>query len=49
MANSEQHISRSEHETAIRNRLGIPQDAKRVLVMAESSHWDPNWVLTAEQ
>lgn len=31
------------------HRLGIPDAAERVLVLAESSHWDPNWMLTSEQ
>jgi len=30
-------------------RLGIPDAAERVLVLAESSHWDPNWMFTSEQ
>jgi len=33
----------------IRRRLGIPDDAERVLIFSESSHWDPNWVLTSEE
>ncbi|HIP71800.1 MAG TPA: hypothetical protein EYH05_10450, partial [Anaerolineae bacterium] len=32
----------------LRRRLGIPDDAERVLILSESSHWDPNWLLTAE-
>lgn len=36
-------------EKTIRKRLGIPSEAERVLVFAESSHWDPNWLLTSEQ
>jgi hypothetical protein len=39
----------TESELAIRRRLGVPDDARRVLVLAESSHWDPNWLLTSEQ
>ena len=31
-----------------RRRLGIPDDAERVLIFSESSHWDPNWLLTSE-
>lgn len=30
-------------------RLGIPDDAERVLMLSESSHWDPNWMMTSEQ
>ena len=33
----------------IRRRLGIPDDAERVLIFSESSHWDPNWLLTSEE
>lgn len=36
-------------EEAIRARLGIPCDARRVLVFTESSHWDPDWLLTSDQ
>ncbi len=30
-------------------KLGIPADAARVLILAESSHWDPNWLYTSEE
>ncbi|MBN1137560.1 MAG: hypothetical protein JXM73_13315 [Anaerolineae bacterium] len=40
-------ISRSEDES-LRRRLQIPDQADRVLIFAESSHWDPNWMLTSE-
>jgi hypothetical protein len=33
----------------LRHRLGIPEDAERVLIFSESSHWDPNWLLTADE
>lgn len=33
----------------MRARLGIPDGAKRVMVFAESSHWDPDWLLTSEE
>jgi len=36
-------------ERAIRARLGIPEGAERILILAESSHWDPNWLLTSEE
>ena len=36
-----------EHD--IRQRLGIPDDAQRVLILAESSHWDPDWLYTSEE
>ena len=35
-------------EAELRNKLGIPEDAERVIIFAESSHWDPNWLQTAE-
>lgn len=35
-------------ELEIRERLGVPADAERVLILAESSHWDPNWLHTSE-
>jgi len=37
------------HEESLRRRLGIPDDAERVIVFAESSHWDPNWLHTSEE
>ncbi len=33
----------------LRRHLGIPDDAERVLIFSESSHWDPNWLLTSEE
>ena len=36
-------------EPQIRQRLGIPEDAARVLIFSESSHWDPNWLNTSEE
>jgi hypothetical protein len=32
----------NEIEEGVRRRLEIPADARRVLILAESSHWDPN-------
>src|SRR5580704_2267269 len=34
---------------ALRERLGIPDGAARVLVFSESSHWDTNWLQTSEE
>lgn len=34
---------------SLRARLGVPDDARQVLVLSESSHWDPDWMLTADQ
>ncbi len=39
----------SGQEAAIRERLSIPPDAERVLLFAESSHWDPDWMFTSEE
>jgi hypothetical protein len=36
-------------ETQLRARMGIPPEARRVIVFGETSHWDPNWLLTSEQ
>jgi hypothetical protein len=40
-------ISRQAQEGSIRHRLGIPDDAGQVIIFAESSHWDPNWLHTS--
>lgn len=40
---------REESERDIRLRLGVPVGADRVLVFAESSHWDPDWLLTSSE
>lgn len=37
------------NEAALRQKLGIPEDAERVIIFAESSHWDPNWLKTSEE
>ena len=36
-------------EIGLRRRLGIPDDAQRVLIFGETSHWDPNWLFTSEE
>ena len=41
--------SAQDLENSIHGRLGIPPNAKRVIVFAESSHWDPSWMLTSEE
>lgn len=33
----------------LRQQLGIPDDARQVLIFAESSHWDPSWLYTSEE
>ncbi len=37
----------AESERDTRSRLGVPGDAPAVLLFAESSHWDPDWLLTS--
>ncbi|MEJ2209423.1 MAG: hypothetical protein P8129_10350, partial [Anaerolineae bacterium] len=37
------------NEEQLRQRLGIPPGAETVIVFAESSHWDPNWLRTSVQ
>jgi hypothetical protein len=37
------------NELALRAKLGIPTEAKKVLIFGESSHWDPNWLQTSHQ
>jgi hypothetical protein len=41
--------SQQAGEKPLRHRLGIPDEAERVIVFAESSHWDPNWMRTSEE
>ena len=36
------------NETTLRRTLDIPDDAERIILFAESSHWDPNWLYTAD-
>jgi hypothetical protein len=36
-------------ESQLRKTLCIPRDAEKIIVFAESSHWDPNWLKTSEQ
>jgi hypothetical protein len=38
-----------ESEDALRSRLGIPADSTEVVVVAESSHWDPNWLMSSDR
>ena len=39
----------ADREAKLRDRLGIPADAKRVLLFSESSHWDTNWLKTSDE
>ncbi len=36
-------------ERAVRARLGVPASATEVVVVTESSHWDPNWLLSSDR
>lgn len=36
-------------EAGIRVRLGVPVEAARVMVVTESTHWDPNWLFTSTE
>jgi hypothetical protein len=36
-------------ESQLRETLGIPHNAEKIILFAESSHWDPNWLKTSEQ
>jgi hypothetical protein len=41
--------TRQVASVSLRSKVGIPDDAKRVLIFSESSHWDPNWMHTSEE
>ena len=43
------HLVGTVSSDSVRRRLGIPDDAERVLIFSESSHWDPNWMFTSEE
>jgi len=43
------HTQQQSDEAALRRRLGIPDDARRILIFPESSHWDPNWLMTSDE
>jgi len=42
-------MNAKKDDVSLRRHLGIPGDAEHVLILAESSHWDPNWLLTSEE
>ncbi|MCL4448331.1 MAG: hypothetical protein M1483_01175 [Actinobacteria bacterium] len=44
---SSRPVSRTPSESALREKLGIPHDAKQILIFTETSHWDPNWLYTS--
>jgi hypothetical protein len=35
-------------ERNLRARLGVPDEAERVIIFGETSHWDPNWLFTSD-
>jgi len=41
--------AQNDGESALRKKLGIPVGAKQVLIFAQSSHVDPDWLLTADE
>jgi hypothetical protein len=42
-------VAPTGNETQLRQRLGIPPEADKIIIFAESSHWDPNWLRTSVQ
>ncbi len=42
-------VAMTPEERSLRESLGIPLDAEQVLVFAESSHWDPDWLYTSAE
>lgn len=36
-------------ELHLRQRLGVPAQARQVMLVTESSHWDPDWLFTSRQ
>jgi alpha-mannosidase len=38
-----------EAEKEKRLQLGIPEDAPKVLLFTETSHWDPDWLFTSKE
>lgn len=49
MSRTGQLPSPPSSEARLRHQLGIPDDAEHVLILAESSHWDPNWLYCSEE
>ncbi len=43
-----QPVSAPPTEQVLRARLAIPADARRIIILGESSHWDPNWLRTSQ-
>lgn len=40
---------RRAEEQRLRATLGIPATAQKILVLGETSHWDPNWLFTTDE
>jgi len=38
-----------EKSLKLARKLGIPDDAESVIIFGESSHWDPNWLMTSKE
>jgi len=38
-----------EKSLELARKLGIPDDAERIIIFGESSHWDPNWLMTSKE
>jgi hypothetical protein len=36
-------------EIELREKLGIPKDAEKIILFSESAHWDPDWLLTSNE
>ena len=39
----------NEKETLLKKKLGIPDDASKVIFFTETSHWDPDWLFTSDE
>lgn len=42
-------IGAGSSEAALRGKLGVPNGAPRVMVVTETTHWDPNWLCTSAE
>jgi hypothetical protein len=41
--------SEQDLEKSLRRKLDTLDDAERMIIFAELSHWEPNWKLTLEE
>ncbi len=46
---SPRHPSVQSGEQALRRKFDIPFDAQHILLFAETSHWDPDWIYTSHE